>query len=177
VDIPETITSANRDPNLFVHRPEYSQTRPHLHLSSADLGEIEAHLAATQVEPGISYFNARRELWLNGKREVPRPGDIPASITKLEEMVGDPQALRSRGVWEAGLGRVSKRLIEGGRLKYNLPMRLLVCSATHSVVIQYSILTRSSLQIKILYAGWIRDGTWPPQAQTQESDGVLTQAH
>ncbi|KAF9651231.1 hypothetical protein BDM02DRAFT_3184713 [Thelephora ganbajun] len=132
------MTSASGNPNL------------------ADLGEIEAHLVATQVEPGMSYFNARRKLWLDGKKKIPRPEEIPASITRLEEMVRDPRALRSNTVWEEGLGRISKRLIEGGRPKYNLPMHLL---------------------IKILYAGWIRDGTWPPDAQAPESDGALAQAH
>lgn len=102
------------------------KTHPHSRLSSSDLDEIEARLATTQVEPGIPYFNARRELWLNGKKKIPRPDEPPASITRLEDMVRDPRALRSNTVWEAGLGRISKRLIEGGRLKYNLPMHLLV---------------------------------------------------
>ena len=79
-----------------------------------------------QVESGIPYFDARRELWLNGKKKKPRSDQIPASITKFEEMVRDPGALRSNTVWDTGLGKVSKRLMEGGRLKYNLPMHLLV---------------------------------------------------
>ncbi|KAF9780030.1 hypothetical protein BJ322DRAFT_1112714 [Thelephora terrestris] len=130
-------------------------TSPSERQNLSNLDEIEARLATIRVEPGISYFNARRELWLNGKKKVPRPGEPPASITRLEAMVRDPRALRSNTVWEAGLGRISKRLIDGGRLKYNLPMHLL---------------------IKILYAGWIRDGTWPPDAQAPESDGFLAQA-
>ena len=32
-------------------------------------------------------------------------------------------------------------------------------------------------QVKILYAGWIRDGTWPPDAQAPGSDGDLVQDH
>ena len=110
------------------------KAHPHSHLSSADLDEIEAHLATTQVEPGMSHFNARRELWLSGKKKISRPEEVPPSITKLEEMVGDPRALRSNTVWEAGLGRISKRLIEGGRLKYNLPMHLLVCNTVNSAI-------------------------------------------
>jgi len=111
-----------------------TQKHAHSHFSSADLGEIEGHLAATQVEPGVSYFNARRELWLSGKKKIPRPDEIVDSITRLDEMVRDPRALRSDRVWEAGLGRISKRLIEGGRLKYNLPMHLLVCNATRPCI-------------------------------------------
>lgn len=99
---------------------------------SADLNEIEAHLTTTQVESGIPYFNARRELWLDGKKRKPRPDQAPAPIIKFEEMVKDPEALRNHSVWEAGLGRVSKRLMEGGRLKYNLPMGLLVRNTAHS---------------------------------------------
>jgi len=120
----------------------------------ADLDEIEAHLAVTQVEPGISHFNARRELWLHGKKKKPRSDQVPASVARLEETLRDPEALRSDAVWEAGLGRVSKRLIGGGTLKCNLPMHLM---------------------IKILYVGWIRDGTWPLDSQAPESDGALVQ--
>ena len=125
-----------RDDGVSQWRPKSvrlsSQLKTHAHsrLFSAHLGEIEGHLAATQVEPGISYFNARRELWLNGKKRIPRPDEIVDSITRLDGMVGDPQALRSDRVWEAGLGRISKRLMDGGRLKYNLPMHLLVCNTT-----------------------------------------------
>ena len=111
-----------------------SKTRPHSHPFSAGLGEIEAHLAATQVEHGASYFNARRELWSNGKKKIPRPDEIADSITRLEDMVRDPRALRSSSVWESGLGSISKRLTEGGRLKYSLPMHLLVCNTTHSAM-------------------------------------------
>jgi hypothetical protein len=96
------------------------------------LGEIEAHLAATQVEPGIPYYDARRELWLDGKKKKPRSDQVPASIKRFEEMVRDPRALRSKTVWETGLGRVSKRLMEGGRLRYGLPMHLLVYNTVHS---------------------------------------------
>jgi len=105
------------------------------------LDEIEAHLVTTQVEPGIPHFNARRELWLNGKKKIPRPEEVPPSITRLEEMVGDSRALRSNTVWEAGLGVISKRLIEGGRLKYNLPMHLLVRNTVNSAI--RLVLTRS----------------------------------
>lgn len=140
--VSERMASVGGDQNLFVCRPG-SETHAHSRFFSTDLGEIEDHLAATQVEPGISYFNARRELWLNGKKEKPRLDNTVDSITRLDEMVRDPQALRSDRVWEAGLGRISKRLIEGGRLKYNLPMHLLVCNITR-ICIQYPVvLTRS----------------------------------
>lgn len=119
------MASPDGGPNLFVYQPN-PNAHPRSHFSSADLDEIEARLVATQVEHGIPYFNARRELWLNGKKKVPRSEQTPASITRLEEMVKDPRALRSNTVWESGLGTISKRLIEGGRMKHNLPMRLLV---------------------------------------------------
>ena len=141
----KTTVAAGGDPNLFVYRLDSNIYR-HSHLFSADLDEIEAHLAATQVEPGVSYFNTRRELWLNGKKTIPRPDEIPDSITKLEDMVRDPEALRSSSVWEAGLGRISKRLIEGGRLKYNLPMHLLVCNTPRLAM--HLVLTRSSFSDK-----------------------------
>lgn len=125
----ETMASGSGDPNLLVYYPS-SKTYAHSHPFSAGLSEIEDHLAATQVEPGISYFNARRELWLNGKKKKPRSDEIVDSITRLDDMVRDSRALRSDRVWEAGLGRISKRLMGGGKLKYNLPMHLLVCNIT-----------------------------------------------
>ena len=125
------MTSPSERQNLFVYWTN-SKKRPHSHLSSSNLDEIEARLATTRIEPGISYFNARRELWLNGKKKVTRPGEPPASITRLDAMVRDSRALRSNTVWEAGLGRISKRLIDGGRLKYNLPMHLLVRNVMQS---------------------------------------------
>lgn len=140
--------SASGDLNLFASSLTTQKPTLTYVVFSVDLGQIEAHLAAERVEHGTSYFNARRELWSHGKRKIPRQGEAAASITTLEEMVKDPQALRSRRVWEAGLGRISKRVIEGGRLKYNLPMHLLVRSTTHSVV--NSALTRSRLSDKDL---------------------------
>lgn len=149
---------ARGDPNLFVYRTN-SKTHAHSQLLSANLGEIEVYLAATQVEPGESYFNARRELWLNGKKKIPRLEDIDiaGSITRLDDMVRDPRALRSDRVWDAGLGRISKRLVEGGRLKHNLPMHLLVCNTTH-LTGTHLVLTRSSLSDKDLVC-WM-DSRW-----------------
>jgi len=111
--------------------------------TNVSLSGFEHQLSSLNVSAGPAYYAARRSLWLSSTT----PSDHrpkPSSVTKLENMLSEPNALRSWRVWDAGLGRVWKGLLEGGRLKHNLPLPLLV---------------------KIMYAGWLRDGTWPPGAQ------------
>jgi len=112
--------------------------------------DFEHQLSALDVPAGPSYYAARRSIWLSAASKAPsdhRPKATSSSIIKLESMISEPKALHSWKVWDAGLGSVWKGLLEGGRLKHNLPLPLL---------------------IKILYAGWIRDGTWPPGAKADD---------
>ncbi|KAI0284301.1 hypothetical protein BGY98DRAFT_930829 [Russula aff. rugulosa BPL654] len=63
-----------------------------------------------------------------------------------------PGALERPDVWDAGLNRVWKGLVDGGRLKKFLPLRAVV---------------------KILYAGWRRDGTWPNNGTVVDEDNFF----
>ncbi|KAI0268347.1 hypothetical protein BC834DRAFT_868995 [Gloeopeniophorella convolvens] len=99
--------------------------------------------------PGPEHFAARRALWT-----TPTAGsrlDAPPSPSriKLETLLDQPGALESQEVWNVGLSKVWKGLIGGGRLKNFLPLRAVV---------------------KILYAGWRRDGTWPEQTSVADED-------
>lgn len=126
--------------------------------------------------PGPDHFHARRALWLT-PLSVPRPPSPPSASeahTRLEELLNKPGALENNDVWQAGLGKVWKSLVSGGRLKQLLPLKLVVR-------IIYLILMRACLltlcQIKILYAGWLRDGTWPENAAAVENDDFFSPAH
>ncbi|ETW83825.1 hypothetical protein HETIRDRAFT_449454 [Heterobasidion irregulare TC 32-1] len=108
--------------------------------------------------PGPDHFHARRALWLT-PLSVPRPPSPPSASeahTRLEELLNKPGALENNDVWQAGLGKVWKSLVSGGRLKQLLPLKLV---------------------IKILYAGWLRDGTWPENAAAVETDDFFSPAH
>ncbi|KIJ57056.1 hypothetical protein M422DRAFT_127528, partial [Sphaerobolus stellatus SS14] len=81
-----------------------------------------------------------RHLWLTPKAGHPRPRSPSTSRTRLEELMARPDAMTSDVVWDAGVKNVWKGLVAGGKLRRSLPLDLV---------------------IKILKAGWIRDGTWP----------------
>ncbi|EIM88582.1 uncharacterized protein STEHIDRAFT_138832 [Stereum hirsutum FP-91666 SS1] len=110
--------------------------------------------------PGLDHFEARRALWLT----PPSAGDPTPTIapnsdsepqrsntarTKLEDLLSRPGALESDEVWEVGLAKVWRGLVGGGRLKKALPLNIV---------------------IKILQAGWLRDGTWPEGAAQPTDD-------
>lgn len=122
--------------------------------TNVSLSGFEHQLSSLNVPAGPSYYAARRSLWLS-PQSTTAPDCRPkaTSITKLEDMLDNPTALRSGKVWNSGLGRVWKGLMEGGRAKYNIPLPVLV---------------------KILYAVWIRDGTWPPGAEAPPDEAAST---
>ncbi|KLO08435.1 hypothetical protein SCHPADRAFT_835333 [Schizopora paradoxa] len=91
-------------------------------------------------EPGLDYFYARRVLWLLPPPIEPRPVSPSPSRIKLEALLNQPGAVESEEVWKAGLKNVWKGLVGGNQLRKRLPL---------------------SIVLKILQAGWLRDGTWP----------------
>ncbi|KAF8505693.1 hypothetical protein F5888DRAFT_1798673 [Russula emetica] len=100
---------------------------------------------ANLPQPGPEYFTARRALWTTPTAASRLGQAPPISRVRLETLLDEPGALERPDVWDAGLNRVWKGLVEGGRLKKFLPLRAVV---------------------RILYAGWRRDGTWPDNAAT-----------
>jgi len=67
-------------------------------------------------------------------------------------LLEEPGALERSEVWDAGLSKVWRGLVGGGRLKNSLPLRVVG---------------------KILYAGWRRDGTWPDGAKVVDDDNFF----
>ncbi|EIN10907.1 hypothetical protein PUNSTDRAFT_119749 [Punctularia strigosozonata HHB-11173 SS5] len=108
---------------------------------------------------GVEYFAARRAMWLTpsaGPRNPATPRSLtPEARQRLHALAdqilaGDDEDER---LWKSsGLMTVWRGIVEGSRLKQTIPLGLLV---------------------KILRAGWIRDGTWPRHLQPTQSDDDL----
>ncbi|TFY52756.1 hypothetical protein EVG20_g10417 [Dentipellis fragilis] len=105
-------------------------------------------------EPGPAHFEARRALWLSPpSTPIHRQPVAPSpSRARLEDLLNQPGALQDDHVWDVGLSRVWKALINGARLTKRLPLDAVV---------------------KILYAGWLRDGTWPEGAANIDEDNFF----
>ncbi|KAI0251324.1 hypothetical protein BJV78DRAFT_1212490 [Lactifluus subvellereus] len=128
------------------HLPPHNSESPSLtfaHLADADL-----------PPPGPDHFAARRALWTTPTATSRLGHDPSPSRVRLESLLNQPGALESPEVWDAGLSKVWKGLVGvgGGKLKSPLPLRAVV---------------------KILYAGWRRDGTWPDNATVVDDDAFF----
>lgn len=83
---------------------------------------------ASLPPPGPLYYAARRALWLAPTNEAPLPSIPSTSRQRLEHLLGMPGAVQNEDVWKAGVEKVWKGLVAGGRLKRRLPMNIVVCS-------------------------------------------------
>jgi hypothetical protein len=102
----------------------------HLSLSSDHRPPIptSSHVSAhtNLPPPGPDHFAARRALWLK-PTAASRLGQAPStSCVRLENLLEDPGALERSAVWDAGLNKVWRGLVGGGRLKNFLPLRVVV---------------------------------------------------
>jgi hypothetical protein len=88
-------------------------------------------------------------------------------------LLNEPGALERPDAWEAGLNKVWKALVDGGRLKNFLPLRAVVCQKKFHVSALFLIVTLLGVQVKILYAGWRRDGTWPENTTVVDEDNFF----
>ncbi|EKM59801.1 uncharacterized protein PHACADRAFT_181764 [Phanerochaete carnosa HHB-10118-sp] len=113
----------------------------------------EAMANAALPEPGPAYFTARQAIWRVPRSVQPsqsRPE--PRRSKGLQSILQEEGPLDKQEYWESGLDKIWKGLIGGQRLKERLPLRDL---------------------IKILQAGWIRDGTWPKDQVVREPEDEL----
>jgi hypothetical protein len=83
---------------------------------------------ASLPPPGPAHYLARRALWLAPAPEPPLPPVPSTSRQRLEQLLSIPGAVENEEVWKAGVEKVWKGLVAGGRLKRRLPMNLVVCS-------------------------------------------------
>jgi hypothetical protein len=102
---PTTTTSTTKSPtSTLIHVPAHADLPP----------------------PGPDHFAARRALWTK-HTAASRLGQAPStSCVRLESLLDEPGALERPDVWDAGLKKVWKGLIGGGRFKNFLPLRAVV---------------------------------------------------
>ncbi|KAI0311969.1 hypothetical protein OF83DRAFT_1177075 [Amylostereum chailletii] len=123
--------------------------------------------------PGPEHFEARRALWTSPAISQASPSPTSSqSRMKLETLLNTPGALEDNQIWEGGLKRVWKSLVGGGRLKNLLPLTLVV---RFNFFVPYTYHPSSDFaslgfKDKILYAGWLRDGTWPSGQHVPDDD-------
>ncbi|KAH9853666.1 hypothetical protein C2E23DRAFT_822187 [Lenzites betulinus] len=116
---------------------------------------FEQRLAAADLpNHGPELFEARKALWRQPGSHARVPPQPNLSQQKLEHILATPGALESDKTWAAGIDRVWDGLVGGARLRHHLPLALV---------------------IKILQAGWIREGTWPRGAVVADSDDTNDQ--
>jgi len=92
--------------------------------------------------PGPLYYEYRRAQWLTPPpgREAPRRSiSSSSSLARLETMLARPGAEEDEELWNEYLYKVHRSLVGGTRLRRSLGL---------------------VWAIKILRAGWLRDGTW-----------------
>ncbi|RPD67349.1 hypothetical protein L226DRAFT_529695 [Lentinus tigrinus ALCF2SS1-7] len=120
------------------------------------MSPYQERLAAAHLPPpGPEYFNARRALWLVPGPNHSIPTETNSSRRRLEALLATRDALEDEVVWQTGVDRVWRGLLNGARLKHRLPLALI---------------------LKILQAGWIREGTWPKGAIVPDSDDDASDA-
>lgn len=86
---------------------------------------------ASLPPPGPSHYDARRALWLTQSNGPPLPPIPSTSRDKLENLLSRRGAAESEEVWNAGVHKVWKALMAGGRFKRRVPMNLVVRSTSN----------------------------------------------
>lgn len=113
-----------------------------LPITDVSLSAFERRIAeASLPPPGPSHYSARRQLWLAQTGRSPPPPAPSTSRERLEELLSMPGAATNDEVWKAGVERVWRGLVTGGRLKRRLPMNLVVCTFTVSRMLYRSPLS------------------------------------
>ncbi|KAI0650267.1 hypothetical protein C8Q79DRAFT_942915 [Trametes meyenii] len=122
---------------------------------SSSMSVFEQRLLAAELPPpGPDHFTSRRNLWTMPGLSSTSPTQPNTSRLRLEILLASPGALENDETWSAGLDRVWRGLVGCAKLKHRLPLALV---------------------IKILQAGWIREGTWPRGAVAPDSNDELEQ--
>lgn len=86
---------------------------------------------ASLPPPGPSHYATRRDLWLAQRNGPPLPPVPSTSRDRLENLLSKPGAAESEEMWNAGVHKVWKILMAGGRFKRRVPMNLVVRSTSN----------------------------------------------
>lgn len=112
--------------NTSVSQPPKCSTPPPLAPIATKPAFEDCLSTALLPPPGPAHYAARRELWLSPIPETPLPPAPSTSRQRLEQLLSKPGAVESEDVWKAGVEKVWKGLVAGGKLKRRLPMTLVV---------------------------------------------------
>ncbi|KAL4265047.1 hypothetical protein AB1N83_000278 [Pleurotus pulmonarius] len=108
-------------------------------------------------QPGPEYYAARRALWLSRPEQAQIQQEQPhmphsVGTQKLAKALNSPGAVQDDRLWRQSLNKIWKGFSSGASLVERLPMRVVV---------------------RIIHAAWLRDSTWPANAQAPEPDDEL----
>ncbi|KAG9218894.1 hypothetical protein CCMSSC00406_0000992 [Pleurotus cornucopiae] len=107
-------------------------------------------------QPGPEYYATRRALWLSRPEQAQSQEQPhiphPVGIQKLAKALSAPGAVQDDRLWKQSLNKIWKGFSSGASLVERLPMRVVV---------------------RIVHAAWLRDSTWPANAQAPEPDDEL----
>jgi len=84
---------------------------------------------ASLPEPGPEYYAARRRIWLTPTRVLPPPPPASSSRQRIENLFNQSNGnsiVYSSEAWRNGLEKAWKGLSSGVRLKYKLPLNIVV---------------------------------------------------
>jgi len=124
--------------------------------------------AANLPPPGPEYYAARRKLWLTPRKGIQKTArQPPPGHRKLEALLNLPDAATNDQVWHGGVAAIWMNMATGASLKCGLPLPLMVGG-----LVCLSDIYSTPLQIKVIYAAWLRDATWPAGAVAPDSDGA-----
>ncbi|KAL5507801.1 hypothetical protein ACEPAH_5419 [Sanghuangporus vaninii] len=134
------VPPAPRNSPITPSTPATAAGAAHLDPNASYFERLMDSNASRMPPPGLSYFEMRRALWCITPPIPPQPSSPSPSRIKLEALLSQSGAVESEEVWRAGLKNVWKGLVGGNQLRKRLPLHIV---------------------LKILQAGWLRDGTWP----------------
>ncbi|KAF4575081.1 hypothetical protein EYR36_006437 [Pleurotus pulmonarius] len=128
-------------------------------------------------QPGPEYYAARRALWLSRPEQAQIQQEQPymphsVGTQKLAKALNSPGAVQDDRLWRQSLNKIWKGFSSGASLVERLPMRVVVRSRRISQIIT-GFTDICVLQVRIIHAAWLRDSTWPANAQAPEPDDEL----
>ena len=166
-------TSHSHGPTFFYRRRDEwvkGNYRPSKHGSEIGEDAVSVGVSSAQA-PGIPLSPAE-------------PNDGPyqdhGPLERLGEVLSRPHVIEDEDIWEDYLKSIHSKLLGGSRLKKGMSLAHAVSSdrlpvAFHPALIALfmTLLTHFSApyfnsQVKILHAGWLRDGTWAGATETPQ---------
>ena len=132
---------------------------------------FEQLLASADLpKPGPELYAARRRLWLKAAPErTPKPSKSHTQTRqKLDVLLSNGDLAKDDQAWKK-VEKVWKNLHGGSRLSEPVAMGTIVRAFQRPLLHICCLLA----QVRIIYAAWRRDGTWPEGYVAPEPDDAL----